>query len=132
MIARSFPLEQGDEILTTDHEYGALDMTWEWMCGKSGAKYIKHAVPIPVTTHEEFVESFWSAVTPKTKIIFMSHITSPTALIFPVKEICARARAAGILTVIDGAHAPGQIPIDSDRDRSRHLLRQLSQMALRT
>ncbi len=112
VIARSFPLEQGDEILTTDHEYGALDMTWEWMCGKSGAKYIKHPVPIPVTTHEEFVESFWSAVTPKTKIIFMSHITSPTALIFPVKDICARARAAGILTVIDGAHAPGQIPID--------------------
>jgi isopenicillin-N epimerase len=112
VIARSFPLEQGDEILTTDHEYGALDMTWEWMCGKSGAKYIKHPVPIPVTTHEEFMESFWSAVTPKTKIIFMSHITSPTALIFPVKEICARARDAGILTVIDGAHAPGQIPID--------------------
>ena len=112
VIARSFPLEQGDEILTTDHEYGALDMTWEWMCGKSGAKYIKQAIPAPVTTHADFVEIFWSGVTPRTKIIFLSHITSATALIFPIKEICARARKAGILTVIDGAHVPGQIPLD--------------------
>jgi isopenicillin-N epimerase len=112
VIARSFPLEQGDEILTTDHEYGALDMTWEWMCGKSGAKYRKHPVPVPVTTHAAFIESFWSAVTPRTKIIFLSHITSPTALVFPVKEVCARAREAGILTVIDGAHVPGHIPLD--------------------
>ncbi|CAN5704539.1 aminotransferase class V-fold PLP-dependent enzyme [soil metagenome] len=112
VIARSLPLERGDEILTTDHEYGALDMTWEWMCGKTGATYVKHHVPVPVTTHADFVESFWSAVTPRTKVIFLSHITSPTALIFPVKEICKRARAAGILTVVDGAHAPGQIPVD--------------------
>lgn len=112
VIARSFPLDHGDEILTTDHEYGALDMTWEWMCNKSGASYVKHAVPVPVTTHEEFVESFWSKVTTRTKIIFMSHITSPTALIFPIQEICARARAAGILTVIDGAHVPGHLPLD--------------------
>jgi isopenicillin-N epimerase len=112
VIARSFPLERGDEILTTDHEYGALDMTWEWMCGKSGAKYIKQPIPAPVTTHADFVEIFWSGVTPRTKIIFLSHITSATALIFPIKEICARAREAGILTVIDGAHVPGHIPLD--------------------
>lgn len=112
VIARSLPLERGDEILTTDHEYGALDLTWEWYCGKVGASYRKHPVPVPVTTHEELVESFWNAVSPRTRIIFMSHITSPTALIFPVEEICRRAREAGILTVIDGAHAPGQIPLD--------------------
>src|SRR5215217_658954 len=91
VIARSFPLEQGDEILTTDHEYGALNMTWEWMCAKSGARYIKQPVPVPVTTHADFVETFWGAVTPKTKIIFLSHIASPTALVFPIKEVCARA-----------------------------------------
>jgi isopenicillin-N epimerase len=112
VVARSFPLEQGDEILTTNHEYGALDLTWEWMCTKSGATYVRHEVPVPVTTHEEFVESFWSSVTPRTRIIFLSHITSPTALIFPVEEICARAREAGILTVIDGAHVPGHLPLD--------------------
>jgi isopenicillin-N epimerase len=82
------------------------------MCNKSGATYIKHPIPVPVTTHEAFVESFWSAVTPRTKIIFLSHITSPTALIFPVADICARARDAGILTVIDGAHVPGHLPLD--------------------
>ncbi len=112
VVARSFPLDPGDEILTTDHEYGALDLTWEWMCNKSGASYVRHEVPVPVTTHAEFVESFWKSVTPRTKIIFMSHITSPTALIFPVADICARAREAGILTIIDGAHVPGQLPLD--------------------
>src|SRR5215211_3897523 len=112
VIARSFPLETGDEILTTDHEYGALDLTWDYLCGKAGAHCVRHHIPLPVTSHADIVESFWSAVTPRTKIIFLSHITSPTALIFPVKEICTRAREAGILTVIDGAHAPGHIPVD--------------------
>jgi isopenicillin-N epimerase len=112
VIARSLPLEREDEILTTDHEYGALNMTWELTCSKVGARYIRHPVHVPVTTPEAIVDSFWSAVTARTRIIFLSHITSPTSLILPVKEICSRAREAGILTVIDGAHAPGQIPLD--------------------
>jgi isopenicillin-N epimerase len=112
VIARSLPLELGDEILTTNHEYGALNMTWDWMCGKAGARYVQHPIPTPVSSREELVESFWSAVTPRTRVIFLSHITSPTALTFPVKEICRRAREAGILTVVDGAHAPGHIPLD--------------------
>jgi isopenicillin-N epimerase len=69
---------------------------------------------LPVTTHADFVEAFWAGVTEQTKVIFLSHITSATALIFPVEEICRRAREAGILTIIDGAHAPGQIPLDLD------------------
>lgn len=112
VIARSLPLEKGDEILTTDHEYGALDLTWEWMCGKVGAKYIHHPWPLPLTSQAEMVESFWAQVTPRTKVIFLSHISSPTAIVFPVREICHRARAAGILTIVDGAHVPGHIPLD--------------------
>jgi isopenicillin-N epimerase len=112
IVARSWPLEAGDEVLTTDHEYGALDLTWEFYCGKSGATYRKVPIPVPVTTPEAFVEYFWSAVTSRTKIIYLSHITSPTALVFPIEEICRKARSAGILTVIDGAHAISQLPID--------------------
>jgi len=111
-VARSLTLHEGDEILTTDHEYGAMDYTWQFICGKVGAKYVRHAVPLPIESADSFIESFWAAVTPRTKVIFLSHITSPTALIFPIAEICRRARLAGILTIIDGAHVPGQMPLD--------------------
>lgn len=112
VVARSLELEPGDEILTTNHEYGAVNNTWQFTAGKRGWKYINHPIPLPVTTPEEFVERLWEGVTPRTKVITFSHITSPTALIFPAQLICERARAEGILTVIDGAHAPGQIDLD--------------------
>lgn len=112
VVARSLAFKPGDEILTSDHEYGALDRTWRFLCQKRGAVYKPCSIALPVTTTEAFVEEFWSNVTPRTKVIFLSHITSPTALIFPVKEICRRAREAGILSIVDGAHAPGQIPLD--------------------
>lgn len=113
-VARSLRLEAGDEVLATDHEYGAVDRTWRYNCSKTGARYINQPIPLPLTTPEAFVEQFWAGVTPKTKVISVSHITSSTALIFPIAEICERARAAGILTVIDGAHAPGQIDLRLD------------------
>jgi isopenicillin-N epimerase len=113
-IARSLKLEPGDEVLATDHEYGAVVRTWEYYCERSGAKFIPQPIPMPVTTAEDFVEQFWSGVTERTKVITLSHITSATALIFPLEEICRRARAAGIITAIDGAHAPGQIDLDLD------------------
>lgn len=101
-------LQPGDEILATDHEYGALDRTWRYLCAQIGVHYVNLPIPLPVTTHADFVERFWAGVTPRTRIIFISHITSATALAFPAAEICRRARAAGIRTIIDGAHAPGQ------------------------
>jgi isopenicillin-N epimerase len=110
-VIRSLNLRPGDEILTTDHEYGALDKTWRFVCCKTGARYVQRAVPLPVTTHDDFVETFWAGVTERTRVIFLSHITSPTALIFPAGEICRRAREAGLLSIVDGAHAPGQIPL---------------------
>ena len=105
-------LRPGDEILTTDHEYGAMDRTWCYICDQIGVRYVQRSIPLPVTTHADFVEQFWAGVTERTRIIFISHITSPTALTFPVAEICRRARAAGILTIVDGAHAPGQLPLN--------------------
>jgi isopenicillin-N epimerase len=112
IVARSMGFGAGDEILTTDHEYGACDRTWRFLCGKSGARYRHVEIPVPVTTHEEFVERFFAEVTPATRMIYISHITSPTALTFPVAEVCRRARSMGILTLVDGAHVPGQIPLD--------------------
>jgi isopenicillin-N epimerase len=114
-VAQSLDFRPGDEILTSDHEYGAMDRLWEFVCRKTGARYIRRAIPLPITSAEEIVEALWCAVTPRTRVIFLSHITSATAIILPVPQICARARAAGILTVIDGAHAPGQIPLNLDR-----------------
>jgi len=112
MVVRNLGLKPGDEILTTNHEYGAMDRTWRFMSEKSGAKYIQQPIPLPVTDHADIVEHLWEGVTGQTRVIFLSHITSPTALTFPVNEICRRGRAANIFTIVDGAHVPGQLPLD--------------------
>ncbi len=112
IVARSLNLGPDDEVLTTDHEYGALTRTWRFLARKRGFRLVEQPIPLPLTTPEAFVEAFWEGVTPRTRVIFLSHITSSTALIFPVATVCRRAREAGILTVIDGAHAPGQIPLN--------------------
>jgi isopenicillin-N epimerase len=112
IVAHSLDLKPEDEILTTDHEYGACDFTWDFVCAKTGAKYIHQSIPLPVRTEDEIVEQFWKGVTSQTKAVYLSHITSSTALRLPVEKICQRARDAGILSIIDAAHAPGQIPVD--------------------
>ena len=112
MVVRNLDLMPGDEVLTTNHEYGAMDRTWRFICQVSGAKYVQRPVPLPLADPENFVQDFWAGVTPRTRVIFLSHISSPTALIFPVGAICRRAREAGILTIVDGAHAPGQVPLN--------------------
>ena len=112
VVVRSMTLEPGDEIVTTDHEYGACELTWQFLQESRGAVIKRAHIALPVTTHEEIVDALWAQVTERTKVIYLSHITSFSALIFPVEEVCRRAREAGIFTVIDGAHAPGQIPLD--------------------
>ncbi len=112
IVARALPLEEGDEVLSTDHEYGAIDRAWRFKCEKSGARLVRRHVSLPVTDPQQAVEEIWDGVNERTKVISLSHITSPTALILPVEEICRRASEAGVLTVIDGAHAPGQIDLD--------------------
>jgi isopenicillin-N epimerase len=112
IVARSLDLQPGDEILATDHEYGAIDRTWRFLCAKSEAIYVNRALPYPLTSPSDVVETVWARVTPRTRVISISHITSPTALIFPIRELIRRAREQGILSVIDGAHVPGQLPLD--------------------
>ncbi len=112
MVARSLRLHAGDEVVTPDHEYGAMNRTWRKLCAEAGASYVRVPIPLPVTTAHDFVERVWSAVTPRTKVLFLDHLTSATALIFPVAELCRRARAAGVVSIVDGAHVPGHIPLD--------------------
>ena len=109
---RSLPLDAGDEILTTTHEYGAVDRLLDFVARSSGATVRRCAVPLPWTGDAAFVEGFFAAASDKTKVIVISHITSPTALVLPAAEMCRQARERGILTIIDGAHAPGQIELD--------------------
>ena len=114
IVAHSFPLEPGDEVLGTTHEYGAVERTWTFICEAKGARYRSQPITLPATSAEAIVEQLWQGVTPRTRALVISHITSPTALIFPVAEICRRAAAEGIVTIIDGAHAPGQIDLTLD------------------
>ena len=111
MVAKSLSLNKGDEILTTTHEYGALVKMWKFICNQKSAKYVEFDPLLPLKSKSDFLEEFFNKITSKTKIIFISHITSATALIFPVKEICNEARKRGILSIIDGAHAPAQIAL---------------------
>jgi isopenicillin-N epimerase len=113
VVARSWPLQPGDEILTTDLEYGACDATWQRLCDAAGATYRQVEIPLPYE-RERVVERLMAAVTPRTRLIYLSHLTSTTALILPVAEVCAAARERGIATLVDGAHAPGQIDLDLD------------------
>lgn len=112
IVARSLALAPGDEVLSTNHEYGAVDRIWRFTGQKQEARYVNRPIPVPLQEAAAVVDQLWAGVTNQTRIISLSHITSPTALIFPVAEVCRRARAAGILTVIDGAHTPGQLDLN--------------------
>jgi len=112
IVARNLPLGPEDEVLATDHEYGAMERTWQFLASNRGFKYIRQPIPVPIPAPSHILDHLWNGVTEKTRVLFLSHITSPTSVIFPIKEICDEAKKRGIMTVIDGAHAPGQIPLN--------------------
>lgn len=112
IVARSLNLKAGDEVLSTNHEYGAMDRMWRFLSKEYGFKYIQREVDL--TSQENFVSSFLKAITSDTKIIFLSHITSPTTTIFPIEKIIQVARSKNIMTIIDGAHVPGQLNLNLD------------------
>ena len=111
-IIHSVNLEPGSEVLMTDHEYGALIRAWNIWGQNSGVKIIQQKIELPVTSHQNFIDDFLKGVTKRTKIIFISQITSPTGIVFPLKEIIRYVNDRGILSIVDGAHSPGQINID--------------------
>lgn len=114
IVARSLHFNSGDEILTSNHEYGACENAWQYVCQHSGAILVRQNIPLPLSGQEEVIEYLFSRVSMRTKLIYISHISSPTAIQFPIEGICRKARELGILTFIDGAHAPGQVDVDLD------------------
>lgn len=114
IVAQSLALQPGDQILTTDQEYSALEKTWAYVCRKTGAEIVVVKVPIPLMTEAQFTDAIVGAMTERTRVLFLSHITSPTALVFPIERAIAEARRRGIWSVIDGAHTPGHIKLDLD------------------
>jgi isopenicillin-N epimerase len=114
LAARSLDLRPGEEVLATDLEYGACDLAWEWVCDHAGARYVRAETPRPLAGPADVVDALFSRVGDRTRALFVSHVTSASGLVLPVGEIVARARAAGLVTVVDGAHAPAQVPLDVD------------------
>ncbi|TXH56586.1 MAG: aminotransferase class V-fold PLP-dependent enzyme [Bacteroidia bacterium] len=114
IVAKSFPLQKDDEVLATSLEYGACDRTWKYYCLQKGAHYIQQPITLPIASKEDFISDFVKGISTRTKLIFISHITSSTALKLPVEEICKIANEKGIPVFIDGAHAPGQTALNLD------------------
>jgi isopenicillin-N epimerase len=114
IVAQSLDLKPGDQILTTDHEYSALEKTWAYVARRTGAEIVVVKIPMPLTTEAQFTDTVIAGMTDRTRVLFLSHITSPTALLFPIERSIAEARKRGIWSVIDGAHTPGHIKLELD------------------
>ena len=112
VVCNGLEMKSGEEAILTDQEHPGCRGCWEQKAARYGIKIVNVALPAPPDTPEEVVSIFERSITPQTRILVFSHITSPTGIILPVKQICAMARSKGVLTHIDGAHAVGQIPLD--------------------
>jgi isopenicillin-N epimerase len=109
IAARAIDLRPGDEVLATGLEYGACDFAWESICRAAGARYVRAEMPFPVG---DVVDLLFAQKTERTRVVYASHITSETGIRLPVEEIVARGRTEGLITVVDGAHAPAHVPLD--------------------
>jgi len=111
-VLRSLSLSPGDELMTTNQEYTASRNTLEYVAGLAGAKTVVVDVPFPIRESEEVVERLLAAVTKRTRLLLVDHVTSPTGLVLPLEDIVGEFATRGIDTLVDGAHAPGMLPLD--------------------
>jgi isopenicillin-N epimerase len=115
VVAESHPLSDGDEVLINNHEYGAVMRIWERRCQRSGAKLVCAPLPEHFVDVGQVVEAIFRPATMRTRLLVVSHITSPTAIIMPLAEIAAEAKRRGIAVCVDGPHALLQLDVDIDR-----------------
>lgn len=111
-VLRSLDLDRHDEVLVTSHEYNAVRNTVDFVAQLAGARVVVADLPFPLRSDAEVVERVLARVTPRTRLLVIDHVTSQTALIMPVERLVAEMNARGIDTLIDGAHAPGMLPLD--------------------
>ncbi|MCM3875448.1 MAG: aminotransferase class V-fold PLP-dependent enzyme [Thermoanaerobaculia bacterium] len=114
-VARSLEFLPGDEILTTDHSYAACRKTLDYAAARTGAQVVVASVPFPLRSEEEVVSAVLSRVTSHTRLAMLDHVTSPTALVFPIELLVRELSARGVDTLVDGAHALGMVPLDLAR-----------------
>ena len=111
-VLQSYPLKPGDEVLVTDHEYNATRNAAEYAAGRSGARVIVAHVPFPVPDAEAIVAAILEKVSRRTRLAVIDHVTSQTGLVYPIERLAREMASRGIALLVDGAHAPGMIPLN--------------------